>query len=485
MPSSHPRWKEIDEKLDQDDHARIVVRQIDRLDRQQLDQLYRGVGSDAYDPLVLLKMVLYQYLKGRRSPATWFEEASLNEAMQWIGFGYTPSRRTWYAFRDRVGGVIEDLHEQLIHRGIDEGLVDPTTGVQDGTFVAACASRHRMVNQTKLQKRQEILTALSEGSLEKQDEIPKWVPPTLSGREDLARRMEVAAEVLAARIAKNQAKPKSKRKDSAKITVSLTDPEAPLGRDKLKTYRPLYTIQYVVDPVSYLTISYQCEASTNDAGSLAPMIDKTQGIVGGALQTMLADGAYCSILDLQDAADRNVELLAPVPANGSTLKRKAAGGGEQIPRDQFTYDEASNTYTCPAGEVLKYQHREKKQRQGDRVLYQSCYRCAPSACASCAMSVNCLGGVGARKIKRLEGEELIEAQNAKMQQEDVKARYRVRGQTVERGFGDAKGNRHVVRFHGRGLARARAETGLLVLAQNLLLLDKRQRNAVNPYEKAA
>lgn len=99
--------------------------------------------------------------------------------------------------------------------------------------------------------------------------------------------------------------------------------------------------------------------------------------------------------------------------------------------------------------------------------------------------MNCLGGVGARKIKRVEGEELIEAQKAKMQQEDVKARYRVRGQTAERGFGDAKGNRHVVRFHGRGLARARAETGLLVLAQNLLLLDERERNAVDPYEQAA
>ncbi len=130
----------------------------------------------------------------------------------------------------------------------------------------------------------------------------------------------------------------------------------------------------MVDPVSYSTISYQCEASTSDAGTLALMIDKTQWIVGGALQTMLADGGYCSILDLRDAAQRRVELLAPVPANGSTRKQKSASGGEQISRDRFTYDQAGNTYTCPAGEILKYQYREKKQRQGDRVLYQSCYQ---------------------------------------------------------------------------------------------------------------
>ena len=52
------------------------------MDRQALDDLYRGVGSSPYDPLALLKMVLYQNLKGRRSPATWFEEAKLRDRPQ-------------------------------------------------------------------------------------------------------------------------------------------------------------------------------------------------------------------------------------------------------------------------------------------------------------------------------------------------------------------------------------------------------------------
>jgi len=78
--------------LPTDDHARIVRRQVDQLDRTVIDRLYQGRGDDAFDPIALLKMVLYQYLKGRRSPATWEEEARLNEAMQWLGNGYTPAR---------------------------------------------------------------------------------------------------------------------------------------------------------------------------------------------------------------------------------------------------------------------------------------------------------------------------------------------------------------------------------------------------------
>ncbi len=111
MPEEHPRWKQINEKLGQDDVARVVERQINQLDRFQLDSLYRGSGRAAYDPVSLLKMVLYQYLKGRQSPAVWCEEARLNEAMQWLGRGYQPGRRTWYEFRDRIGPAVAQLHE--------------------------------------------------------------------------------------------------------------------------------------------------------------------------------------------------------------------------------------------------------------------------------------------------------------------------------------------------------------------------------------
>ena len=82
------------------------------------------------------------------------------------------------------------------------------------------------------------------------------------------------------------------------------------------------------------------------------------------------------------------------------------------------------------------------------------------------------------------GEELLEAQREKMNTEEAKALYRLRGQTIELVFADDKGNRSHDRFHGRGLARARTETGLLTLAQNLNRLDKLQRSSQNP-EKLA
>ncbi len=54
------------QKLAEDDLARMVEGQVNAMESRALDELYAGVGSLAYVPRMLLKMVLYQYLKGRR-----------------------------------------------------------------------------------------------------------------------------------------------------------------------------------------------------------------------------------------------------------------------------------------------------------------------------------------------------------------------------------------------------------------------------------
>ncbi len=456
----------------------MVERQVDQLDREALDQAYRGSGSDPYDPIPLLKMVLYQYLKGNQSPACWLEEAQLNDAMRWLGRGYAPARTTWYEFRNRAGEFIEQVHEQIIARALEEELLDPTVGIQDGTSVAACASRHRTVNRPTLKKRIEQLDAIVQGRFD--DEVPKWVPATDSGKQDLGERMDQALEVLDERIEANAKRPSDKRKDPHKIQVSVSDPEAPLGRDKLKVFRPLYTTQCVVALGSHLIMSYCCEASATDAGTLAPMIDKTQQFVEGRMKTVMADSGYCSIVDLQECQQRNIELLAPFQSNSMTESKKQKNPNPQISREQFVWDELENCYRCPQGHRLDYLDRARKQRHSDHQLWEYRYRCDPAHCSACPLAAKCLRPKATtRTVKRLEGQELMDAHRQKMADPDVQARYRLRGETVELAFADMKGNRQLSRFHGRGASRARAETGLMVVAQNLLRLDRLERASLN------
>jgi transposase len=447
IPPQSLQWNQIDAKVEPDNIARVVDRQINNLDRNILD------------------------------------------ALHWLGCGYTPSRRTWYDFRDRAGTFIHDLHQQLVSLAISQGHAQASEAALDGSSVAACASRHHMVNQATLRKRKKLLEeAIASHATDEvtdRSEKPKWLPPTRSGRFELARRMERADKKLLERLAKNEMRPKSKRKDPNKIVVSLSDPDAPLGLDKLKTYRPMYTVQKMADPVSHITLSYMCEATTSDAGMLAPMIKLTQSIVGGTLETVLADGGYCAILDVKDALTLGINLIAPTSDSGTSRCAKAVGGGEQIPRSEFTYNAGTNSYTCPQGQTLDYKSREKQRRDDGRELYQSRYQSDPLVCGACERAGECLAGKGGRMIKRTEGEELLEDQRAKMETEESKTAYKRRAQTVELVYADSKGNRSHSRFHGRGIERARTETGLHTLAQNLLRLDNLQQRAKNPEKLAA
>lgn len=481
LPEDDPRWQEIGSRLEDDHLAKVVERQVNQVDRGVVDGVYQGRGSPPYDPILLLKMALYQYHKGNQSPARWWEEAKLNEAMQWLGRGCVPGRRTWYKFRDKASKFIEQIHRQIIQRALDSQLLDPTIGIQDGTTVAACASRHQMVNRPTLQKRMRQLKAIIAGQFD--EDLPKWVPATESGKLDLLERMERAAEVLDLRIEKNSKKPPSQRKDPDKIKVSLSDPEAPLGPDKLKVFRPLYMVQNVVAPKSLLIMAYSCEPSVTDVGTLAPMIDKTQQAVSGRLEMMICDAAYCSIVDLQECQQRNIELIAPVKANLLTKSKKQS---KQIPREEFEWDPANNYYRCPQGHRLNYFMRTRKQRHSNHELWEDRYRCAPALCKACPLAAKCLRpGSASRTIKRLESQDLLDAQRKKMTDPEFQSRYKLRCQTVELVYADSKGNRQLTRFHGRGLARVLTETGFMAVTQNLFRLDRLERNRLNPEKPTA
>ncbi len=58
---------------------------------------------------------------------------------------------------------------------------------------------------------------------------------------------------------------------------------------------------------------------------------------------------------------------------------------------------------------------------------------------------------------------------------EAKALYRLRSQSVELVNGDWKEHRKLRRFSGRGLARVRAQVGLVVLAHNLLILQAEEK----------
>jgi len=64
-----------------------------------------------------------------------------------------------------------------------------------------------------------------------------------------------------------------------------------------------------------------------------------------------------------------------------------------------------------------------------------------------------------------------------METAEAKRLYKLRSRTVELDYADLKEHRGLRRSHGRGLQRAKAEAGVLVLAQNVLFVQEQRRAA--------
>jgi hypothetical protein len=118
------------------------------------------------------------------------------------------------------------------------------------------------------------------------------------------------------------------------------------------------------------------------------------------------------------------------------------------------------------------------------VLHQ--FQCPAEYCRKCPLRARCVKDPGkGRIVTRVDGEEFWEEHRRRMETPEAKLLRKLRGQVIERSFGDAKAHRGQRKLHGCGRLRAKAEVGLVVLAQNALTLHRLRQNAVKPDAVAA
>jgi hypothetical protein len=475
----------------------------------------------------MLKLLIYEHAQGRPQPVQWLKDLKENIAVQWLVYGLRPSQTTLYEFRDRVQPLLKQWNQQVVRTAIAEGHTDGSCGALDGTTVAANATRHRMINLATVEKRLEILDR-EIGQEERGDEVTppieapepavqeirqgetgrdevtppteapepegsaspsttapdatgasraqkqSWKAKTSRGKKRQRDQYRRARAILKAKHVANQQRRKDKRKEEVKIRVAAGDPMAPFGLDKLNTYRPLYNVQTMSDVETDLVLAYATTQTIADNGQLLPMIERTMEVTNQPLKDVLVDSGYPSGEDLAECKKEGVTVYAPWNENSFTEEKRAAKKDQaQIPKDQFTFDASARSYRCPQGKPLTYRERSQQQRASGAYFTIEIYQADPSDCAGCPLKARCVRGrSGARTVRRQGHEEYVEELRERMKQPEAKEKYRKRGCTVERRFGDWKTHCGLQRFSGQTPERADAQVGLTVLAHNLQTLEK-------------
>ena len=164
-------------------------------------------------------------------------------------------------------------------------------------------------------------------------------------------------------------------------------------------------------------------------------------------------------------------LYAPWQANDFAADRPARKGTKQLPKSAFRWRPEQQTYECPQGHRLDYVRTGTVERSGQKQQVAQ-YRCPPVHCNACPLQAACTRSPQkGRTVSRSEYEPQIERLQARMQTPQAQALYRLRKQSVERGYADFKEHRRLRCFSTRGVARVRVEVGLQVLVHNLLALQ--------------
>jgi transposase len=295
-----PHWRRGEQQLPQDHRARRVDRAADLLDLSVLFAAYAGTGSLAHRPDLPLKAVLYEAPRGRLSPAQWHQDLLTDEACQWLARGLRPSRPRLYALRDRLGPVLDRRHDALIGAAVGEGLSDASQAALGGSAVAANASRHRLRNEPTLAKRQQALEEAvgADQAGAPPAGAPAWRAATPRGRRGQRRRYRRAHEQLTARRQQNRRRPASKRRADKDVRSGPADPEAAVGLDELKVFRPLYTVQLMPDLNTPLVLAYDVFAQAGDAATLPAMLGRCRRAAGRYPADLLSDSAYAKALGL-------------------------------------------------------------------------------------------------------------------------------------------------------------------------------------------
>jgi transposase len=472
------RWREIDQSLPADHLARQIDQAVVELDLAGVFATYTGRGSKALWPDLLLRLVLYEMQRGRQSPAEWFLDAKESEPLQWLLFGVKPSRTALYEFSDRLEPFWDDWIHQTLHMAQEQGISLGDRVAVDGTLIAALASRHRMVNQKTLTDRLAALkqvVAASESGLVTENK-PGWMAKHPETRENQIKRYERAQERMDQLQAENSHRTSSKRKKPEKIVVSVSEPEAVPGRDKLKTFRPLYNAQLMIDLDSAFITAYDLFACQNDPGTIGPMFELSLELAGKKPCVVLSDSSYANGPDLALCEQMGVTLYAPVSENDfSEAKQKKKS---QIPKKDFTWLPEEQTYRCPEGNLLFAKSTTRLERSNGRTVLQTTYRCPAEHCVSCPRRETCTpSSERGRAVSRLEHEDLVDELRARMETTEAKELYKLRRQTIELRYADLKEHRQLRRFNHYGPRRARAQIGASVLAYNLLILQN-NRNCV-------
>ena len=265
---------------------------------------------------------------------------------------------------------------------MQEGLVGLERVMHDGTKIEACASRHTFRTQKRIGEHLEMARRRVEEMKAQSDEDRRGAQPRREsalrarGRNDLGRHRKSLKDK------KKPIKEKKKKKKEEQVRVSEAEPEARIMKHNDGGFRPSYNAQISTDQLCTVIVGAGLSQAAGDFDELEGAIDRAERNTGKLPEQLVADGAYASAHNIHLMGERGVELITP--AADTVFQLEKSGIDKTFSRNAFVYDEATNSYICPANKTLRYVGKEKRGK-----IFRERYRASVADCQACPFKLKC------------------------------------------------------------------------------------------------
>lgn len=496
MPPSVADW------LPENHLAWFILDAVDELDLDEFRRRYRtdGRGGAAYEPGMMVALLLYSYCLGDRSSRVIERRLVEDVAYRVIAANATPDHATIARFRAQHENALAALFKQVLALCAAAGLVRAGLLALDGTKIEADASGAANMTDERLAKaiEAEVTRMLAEAAAidAAEDELygearGDELPPELADRSSRLRALREAKTRLEADAAKASPEPRSTPRTKAKpskepkadpaqkpLFVNATDPDSRPQRTA-SGFCQGYNAQAVAT-AEQVIVAAGLSVNGADVTQFAPMLAATEANLAALelteqLGTLLADAGYYSTDNLN--ADTTAELLI------ATTKAAKLPTDASIDEDAVAVFEAEeNAEARRRAAVLQ------RMLDGEIGIDAAAGEISLSVKRVYALKIRYLhGGVEAivRQRRPVGGPGSRSSHRHRLARRKMEARlasaegralYKKRGQIIEPVFGQIKAARGIRRFQRRGLTACAAEWQLIATTHNLLKLW-RQRKA--------
>jgi transposase len=461
-------WQAVDvEKLVGPDHlVRAIWELVGQLDlkgyRAEVGSVEGVAGRPAYDPRLLISLWIYAYSQKVGSAREVERRCGYDPAFQWLTGMEVVNYHTLADFRVQHEKALDELFAQLLGVLSSEGLISLERVVHDGTKVKASASGNSFHRERTLRGH---LEAARERVREMGDPRQEECSRRAAARERAAREKVERLERALKEMEKVQAAPEA-RAEKSEQRVSQTDPEARNMKQSDGGYAPSHNVQISTDTAHGIIVGASVTQTANDQHELVPAIEEIERQTGRRPEHLMVDEGYTTRENVLAAAEKGVDLIGSrmePDAQATTRRLEQRGVDPAFYPEQFPYDAATNTCTCPAGKQLPYQ-TTKHDRVG---VERKVYKARAADCRDCAFRQQCCPGAQGRRIVRSANLPVVAAYVAKMRTEAARALYRLRAPMAEFSNLWLKTKLGLRQFGVRGLPKVRCEVLWACLTCNI------------------